>query len=142
MAMGTGTADGEPIGTMNTTPLIDVMLVLLIMFIITVPLQTHSVDLNLPTTPPKAMKPINRDFNTISVTPQNTVTWNGAAVDLTTLRTYLDRTRTMMPEPQLRIGPDPHARYAKVDEMLAVVKRAQVTNVGFIENERYATFGK
>lgn len=142
MAMGAGTTDGEPIGTMNTTPLIDVMLVLLIMFIITVPLKTHSVDVNLPTTPPKTMKLVNPEFNTVSVTPQNAVTWNGATIDLATLRTYLDQSRTMTPEPQLRIGPDPHARYAKVDEVLAVVKRAQVTNVGFVDNERYATFGK
>jgi biopolymer transport protein ExbD len=141
MAMGTGTADGEPIGTMNTTPLIDVMLVLLVMFIITVPLQTHAVKVTLPVGAPQSTV-VRPAFNTVSVTPQNAVTWNGKQVDLATLRRYLDLSRAMAPEPQLRIQPDAYARYAAVDEMLAVVKRAQVTNVGFVENERYAQFAK
>lgn len=141
MGMGAGTADNEPIGTMNTTPLIDVMLVLLIMFIITMPLQTHAVKVGLPAgTPPDTF--VNRDFNTVSVTRENAVTWNGAALDLATLRTYLERSKSIKPAPELRIQPDPVARYAKVDEMLAVVKRSDVTNVGFVGNERFANFGK
>lgn len=139
MAMGAHTADGEPIGTMNTTPLIDVMLVLLVMFIITVPLQTNAVKLNLPT-PAKGAQAVNTDFNTLSVNLQNAVTWNGTPVDLATLRTYLDQTKGMSPAPQLRIQPDPYARYAKVDEVLAVVKRSDVTNVGFVDTERFANF--
>lgn len=142
MAMGTGTADGEPIGAMNTTPLIDVMLVLLIMFIITVPLQTHAVKINLPGRPDVASLPINRDSNIVSVTPQGAVTWNGAPVDLATLRVFLEQTKAMKAPPELRIQPDAHARYAKVDEMLAVVKRSEVTNVGFVDNERFANFGR
>jgi biopolymer transport protein ExbD len=124
MAMSTSQAEGEPIMEMNTTPLIDVMLVLLIMFIITIPIQTHAVKINLPVNnpnpPPVTIKP---DFNTVSVDLQNQVTWNGSPVDLVTLRTYLDQTKTMVPEPELHVQPDPYARYAKVDEMLSVVKR-------------------
>lgn len=144
MAMSSGGGGGdEPIGDMNTTPLIDVMLVLLIMFIITIPVQTHAVKINLPVNnpnpPPVTIKP---DFNTVSVNTQSVVTWNDAPIDLVTLRTYLDQTKAMTPEPELHVKPDPYARYAKVDEMLAVVKRSEVTKVGFVENERYANFAK
>ncbi|MES2288407.1 MAG: biopolymer transporter ExbD [Pseudomonadota bacterium] len=142
MSSGGGNED-EPIGDMNTTPLIDVMLVLLIMFIITIPVQTHAVKINLPVNnpnpPPITIKPT---FNTVSVNLQNVVTWNDSPIDLVTLRTFLDQTKAMTPEPELHIKPDPYARYAKVDEMLAVVKRSEVTKVGFVENERYANFSK
>ena len=143
MSMSAGQDDGEPIMEMNTTPLIDVMLVLIIMFIITIPIQTHAVKINLPvnnpTPPPVTIKP---DFNTVSVDTQSRVTWNGSPVDLVTLRTYLDQTKAMTPEPELHVQPDPYSRYAKVDEMLAVVKKSNVTKVGFVGNEQYATFAK
>ena len=143
MSMSAGQDDGEPIMEMNTTPLIDVMLVLIIMFIITIPIQTHAVKINLPVNnpnpPPVTIKP---DFNTVSVDTQSRVTWNGSPVDLVTLRTYLDQTKAMTPEPELHVQPDPYSRYAKVDEMLAVVKKSNVTKVGFVGNEQYATFAK
>src|SRR3546814_3290473 len=93
MAMSTGGAEGEPMMDVNTTPLIDVMLVLLIMFIITIPIQTHAVKLDLPVdtgdmTPP----PIDPVKNKIVVEPNGTILWNGAPVDPVTLRQYLDIT--------------------------------------------------
>ena len=143
MAMSAGQDDGEPIMDMNTTPLIDVMLVLLVMFIITIPIQTHAVKLNLPVNnpnpPPVIVKP---DFNTVSVDLSNNITWNGSPIDLATLRTYLDQTRALPVEPELHIQPDPYARYARVDEMLSVVKRSEVTKVGFVGNEQFANFQK
>ena len=143
MAMSAGQDDGEPIMDMNTTPLIDVMLVLLVMFIITIPIQTHAVKINLPVNnpnpPPVVIKP---DFNTVSVDTQNNITWNGAPVDLATLRNYLDQTKQLPVEPELHIQPDPYARYARVDEMLSVVKRSEVSKVGFVGNEQFANFGK
>ena len=143
MSMSTGQDDGEPIMEMNTTPLIDVMLVLIIMFIITIPIQTHAVKINLPVNnPEQPQNPVKPDFNTVSVDTQSRVTWNGSPVDLVTLRTYLDQTKRMTPEPELHVQPDPYARYAKVNEMLSVVKRSNVTKVGFVGNEQYATFAK
>jgi biopolymer transport protein ExbD len=143
MAMSAGQDDGEPIMEMNTTPLIDVMLVLIIMFIITIPIQTHAVKINLPVNnpnpPPEVIKP---DFNTVSVDLQNNITWNGSPVDLVTLGTYLEQTKALPVEPELHVQPDPYARYARVDEMLAVVKKSAVTKVGFVNNEQYANFGK
>lgn len=141
MAMSAGTAESEPMMDINTTPLIDVLLVLLIMFIITIPIQTHAVKLDLPvdtgdSTPP----PIDPVKNKIVIDPAGTVFWNGAPVNAVTLRQYLDITTTMTPTPELHLQPHPEARYEVVDEVLAITKRANVTAMGFVGNEAYATF--
>lgn len=138
MAMSAGGSDDEPMMDMNTTPLIDVMLVLLIMFIITIPIQTHAVKVDLPVNDPNArQQPIQPDKNKITIDPAGVVSWNGSAVDEVTLRQYLDQTTTMNPEPELHFQPDPQARYEVVDRTLAVVKRANVSKLGFIGNEQY-----
>ena len=131
----------EPMMEINTTPLIDVMLVLLIMFIITIPVQTHAVKLDLPQnqadqTPP----PIDPVKNKIVIMPNGAVLWNGTPVNLVTLRQYLDITTTMTPTPELHLQPHPEARYELVDEVLAVTKRAQVTAMGFVGNETYVSW--
>ena len=131
----------EPMMDINTTPLIDVMLVLLIMFIITIPVQTHAVKLDLPQNMPnQTPPPIDPVKNKIVVMPNDAVLWNGAPVDLVTLRQYLDITTTMTPTPELHLQPHPDARYEQVDEVLAVTKRANVQAMGFVGNERYANF--
>ncbi len=143
MAMSAGQDDGEPIMEMNTTPLIDVMLVLLVMFIITIPIQTHAVKIDLPAnsqTPPD--NPIKPDINKLSIDASGAVLWNGSAVDLVTLRQYLDSTKVMTPEPELHVQPDPQARYDIVDQVLAVVKKSEITKLGFVGNEQYSSFGK
>ena len=141
MAMSAGRDDGEPMMEMNTTPLIDVMLVLLIMFIITIPIQTHAVKLDLPVdsqqnNPP----PIDPVKNKIVIEPTGTVLWNGAPVNEVQLRQYLDITQTMNPIPELHLQPHPQARYEVVDSVLAVTKRANVEAMGFVGNEAYANF--
>jgi len=130
----------EPMMEINTTPLIDVMLVLLIMIIMTIPIQSHAVKLDLPQNSQSNPPPIDPVKNKIVITPQGQVLWNGTPVDLTTLRQYLDLTTTMRPVPELHLQPDPNARYELVDEVLAVCKRAQVTAMGFVGNEAYANF--
>ena len=130
----------EPMMEINTTPLIDVMLVLLIMIIMTIPIQSHAVKLDLPQNSQSNPPPIDPVKNKIVVTPQGQVLWNGVPVTLTTLRQYLDLTTTMRPVPELHLQPDPQARYELVDEVLAVCKRAQVTAMGFVGNEAYANF--
>jgi biopolymer transport protein ExbD len=139
--MSTGAAEGEPMMDINTTPLIDVMLVLLIMFIITIPIQTHAVKLDLPVDDPNQVQPpIDPVKNKITVDPAGTVFWNGAPVNAVTLRQYLDITTTMTPTPELHLQPHPNARYEVVDEVLAITKRANVTAMGFVGNEAYANF--
>jgi biopolymer transport protein ExbD len=137
MAMSGGRDDGEPMMEMNTTPLIDVMLVLLIMFIITIPPQTHAVKVDLPVNnTPQAVQP---DKNKITIDPQGQVAWNGNPVDDVTLRQYLDASLQLPTEPELQFQPDPEARYAKVDDILAIIKRSGVTKLGFVGNEQYRT---
>jgi biopolymer transport protein ExbD len=142
MAISGGREDGEPMGEMNTTPLIDVMLVLLIMFIITIPIQTHAVKIDLPVNDPNNQQkpPIDPIKNKVSVDPAGTILWNGSPIDLVTLRLYLDRTRAMNPEPELHVQPDANARYEVVDRVLAEIKRSGVTKMGFVGNEQYGNF--
>ena len=131
----------EPMMDINTTPLIDVMLVLLIMFIITTPVQSHAVKVDLPqNNPDQTPPPIDPVKNKIVVMPNDSVLWNGSPVDLVTLRQYLDVTTTMTPTPELHLQPHPEARYEVVDEVLAVTKRANVVAMGFVGNEAYVNF--
>jgi len=137
MAMKSQNTDAAPMMDINTTPLIDVMLVLLIMFILTIPMQNHAVKLDTPSarTPPKMPLP---DKNEVAVTNADRVLWNGTPVDLGALRAYLDQSQMLDPIPELRIRPAADARYEQVDKVLAVIKRANVAKMGFVGNEAYA----
>jgi biopolymer transport protein ExbD len=130
--------EGEPMLDINTTPLIDVMLVLLIMFIITIPIQTHAVKLDLPVQqpnpPPQVIEPIK---NKVVVSAQGQILWNGSPVTKQQLRQYLDVTQQMNPIPELHLQPDSTARYELVDEVLAITKQARVQKMGFVGNEYY-----
>ena len=138
MAMSGGKEDGSPMMEMNMTPLIDVLLVLLIMFIITIPIQTHAVKVDLPVNSKnQPQNPVDPQKNKITIDPAGVVAWNGSPVDEVTLRQYLDQSAGMTPEPELHFQPDPQARYEVVDRTLAVVKRSSITKLGFIGNEQY-----
>jgi biopolymer transport protein ExbD len=129
---------GEPMIDMNVTPLIDVMLVLLIMFIITIPIQTHAVKLDLPVNQPnQPPPPVDPVKNVLSINAQDQVLWNGSAVSMDQLRSYLDTTQQMNPIPELHLQPDATARYEVVDKVLAVTKQAHVQKMGFVGNEYY-----
>jgi biopolymer transport protein ExbD len=139
MQTTTDNPSGEPMLDVNVTPLIDVMLVLLIMFIITIPIQTHAVKLDLPVnnnTPPPPIQPLK---NTVGVTAQGQITWNGSPISKDQLRAYLETTQQMNPVPELHLQPDATARYELVDEVLAITKRAHVQKMGFVGNEYYAS---
>jgi len=137
MAVKIGATEGGPMMDINTTPLIDVMLVLLIMFIITIPMQTHAVKLDTPAGPPPVQQP-HLNKNEVVITTNGRVLWNGAPVDLVTLRQYLDQSQTLDPIPELHVRPASHARYELVDRVLAVIKRANVAKMGIVGNEAYA----
>ena len=140
MAMQTtgSNSEGEPMMDINTTPLIDVMLVLLIMLIITIPPQTHAVKLDLPQNNPNDVPPpIDPIKNKVVITQAGQILWNGAAVNADQLRQFLDVTQQMDPVPELHLQPEPEARYELVDEVLAVTKKANVTKMGFVGNENY-----
>ena len=143
MAMQT-TSDntsGEPTMDINMTPLIDVMLVLLIMFIITIPIQTHAVKLDLPVdqpnTPPPPIDPVK---NKVVITAGGEILWNGTPVQQEQLRQYLELSQQIQPIPELHLQPEPDARYELVDQVLAITKRAHVEKMGFVGNEAYMKF--
>jgi len=129
---------GEPMMDINTTPLIDVMLVLLIMLIITIPIQTHAVKLDLPVNQPnQPPPPIDPVKNIVVVTADGKILWNGSPVSKEQLRQFLDVTQQMNPVPELHLQPEATSRYELVDEVLAVTKQAHVTKMGFVGNEYY-----
>jgi biopolymer transport protein ExbD len=122
----------------NVTPLIDVMLVLLIMFIITIPIQTHAVKLDLPVNQPnQPPPPIEPTKNIVVVSAAGQILWNGSPITKEQLRAYLDATQQMNPIPELHLQPDSTARYVLVDEVLAITKQAHVQKMGFVGNEYY-----
>ena len=139
MAMSTGKNDDGPMMEINTTPLIDVMLVLLIMIIMTIPIQTHAVKVDLPqqqNTPPPPVEPAK---NTVNIDAQGQTYWNGVVIDDLRLQQYLEATKSINPEPELHFQPDPAARYEVVDHVLAIIKRSNITKLGFVGNEQYGT---
>ncbi|MDB5696054.1 MAG: biopolymer transporter ExbD [Sphingomonas bacterium] len=138
MAVSGGKDDGGPMVDLNMTPLIDVLLVLIIMFIITIPVQTHAVKVDLPVQsndnrPP----PVDPTKNKITIDPAGAIAWNGVPVNDATLAGYLVQSAGIVPEPELHFQPDAQARYEVVDRTLAVIKRSPITKLGFIGNEQY-----
>ena len=142
MAMQTtgSNREGEPMLDMNVVPLIDVLLVLLIMFIITIPVQSHAVKLDLPQDSQAPPPPIEPTKNKVVVTAAGQILWNGAPVNQEQLRQYLELSQQMNPIPELHLQPEPDARYELVDVVLAVTKRAHVEKMGFVGNEAYMNF--
>ena len=138
MAMSSGEDNGEPMMDLNMTPLIDVLLVLIIMFIITIPVQTHAVKVDLPVQNKDQQQIIiDPQKNKITIDPAGLIAWNGVPVNEGLLAGYLEQSAGLNPEPELHFQPDAQARYEVVDKTLAVIKRSPITKLGFIGNEQY-----
>ena len=130
--------DQQPMLEMNMTPLIDVLLVLIIMFIITIPIQTNAVKIDLPSNvPPLEADPVN---NLLTIDPDGIARWNGVVASDATLAATLRASEQMRPQPELHLRPDALARYERVDEVLAMTKRARVQKMGFVGNDAYMNF--
>ncbi len=143
MSMSGGKDDGSPMMEMNTTPLIDVMLVLLIMFIITIPVATHSLDIDLPPpAPPNSTPPVNPVRNKLVITADGTLAWNTGVIDGSQLVSLLDQTRVMVPEPELQFQPESEAGYELSSKVINIIKQSKVTKFGFVGNEAYSEFNK
>ena len=143
MGMSGGKLDGEPMMDMNMTPLIDVLLVLLIMFIITIPVATHSVDIDLPQgNPPPQDVVVDPVKNKLVLTQADQILWNGTPVDSGQLVTLLAETTRMSVEPELQFEPEAMASYDITAKVLQIIKSSGVTKFGFVGNERYRVFSK
>jgi biopolymer transport protein ExbD len=142
MAMSGGKDDGSPMMEMNTTPLIDVLLVLLIMFIITIPVATHSVDIDLPVPSDQQNLPeVDPIKNKIVITEQDQVLWNGQPLDDSGLVANLQASLALPEEPELQYEPTAGASYDRSLRVLDIIKGSGVTRFGFVGNEQYRTFG-
>jgi biopolymer transport protein ExbD len=129
--------EGQVMSELNTTPLIDVMLVLLIMFIITIPVQTHSVPIDLPI-PTDVV--VHRERNKLVVDRSGAAYWNGRSITMAELAGALHRIAAMEIQPELQFEPHAEARYERVGEVLALIKRSNVGAMGMIGNDRYGRF--
>jgi biopolymer transport protein ExbD len=132
-------AESSPMGEINMTPLIDVMLVLLVMFVITIPIQTHAVKLDLPKNCSTCGR-IDLVKNKIIITRSGQIVWNGTPVTLDGLDYNLRQMTRIEPQPELHLQPEAEARYEVVDRVFVATKKARVTRMGFVGNEVYKTF--
>jgi len=136
MAMSTGTAEGEVMVEMNTTPLIDVMLVLLVLLIVTLPIQTHAVKLDMPA--PNATPPtVVPETVELGVDFDGTVTWNGMAVDRPTMDAYFADAARKDPQPEIHVNANRLAKYDAVARVLADAQRLGATHIGFTGIDQY-----
>jgi biopolymer transport protein ExbD len=124
----------ETMADMNTTPLIDVMLVLLTLLIITLPLQTHAVKINVQQTPSLAPPPPSI---TLGVDFDGTLSWNGAPVPAGSIDTYLANAAAQDPQPDIKLHVDHLARYDRVAKLLADAQRLGIKHIGFDGTEDY-----
>jgi biopolymer transport protein ExbD len=140
MAMNVGSSgsgDPEVMIDINTTPLIDVMLVLLVMLIITIPIQLHSVNLNLPTgnPPPPLVKP---EIVKIDIDARSVTYWNGEELpDRATLEDKLRTAAAQEVQPELHLRPDKAAKYEIVAGVMASSQRIGLTKIGIVGSEQF-----
>jgi biopolymer transport protein ExbD len=144
MAMSGGKDDGSPMMEMNTTPLIDVLLVLLIMFIMSIPVATHAVNIDLPAPDPNPppLDMIDPIVNKIVLTPTNQILWNAEPISDPELVRNLQETLRFDIEPELQFEPEANASYELSAKVLNVIKASGVTKFGFVGNDKYRSFTK
>jgi biopolymer transport protein ExbD len=138
MNVGTGPASGEPDVMMdiNTTPLIDVMLVLIIMLIITIPVQLHAVNLAMPAGAPPTTPPV---VVTVDIDFDGTVIWNDETLpDRAALEARLRAVAAQRDQPEVRVRPNKLVEYKSVAMVLAAAQRLGVTKLGMVGNEQFA----
>ena len=139
MGMSVGGSDGDAMCDINTTPLIDVMLVLLIMFIITIPVMTHAVKLDMPRPTNAPPPPVQPEVIDIEVDFDGTVLWNGTVVgDMAVLERYFAVESQKDPQPELHMRPDKRAKYDTVAKVLASAQRNRMRKIGFVNVAEFA----
>ena len=137
MQVGSGGDDDAPMMDINTTPLIDVMLVLIIMLIITIPIQTHAVKMNMPVGP-SAAPPRPPEIIRIDVDFDGTVGWNGVIVtDRAELENKLAQVAALPDQPEVHLRPNKLVSYKVVAMVMASAQRLGVTKIGLVGNEQF-----
>jgi biopolymer transport protein ExbD len=137
MSVGSASGDDEPMIEMNTTPLIDVMLVLIIMLIITIPIQLHSVNMNMPTgnPPPPLVQP---DVVKIDINETSQIFWNGVAVvDQADLEAKMVAAAAMTTQPEIHLRPNKGAKYDIFAYVMTAAQRTGLTKIGIVGHEQF-----
>ena len=132
MNLGSSSDEDEVVSTINTTPLVDVMLVLLIIFLITIPVVTQTVAMNLPkeTNIARQTKPENIE---VSVNKDGDVFWNGQAVaDNEALFQKLKKIAVLKPQPEVHIRGDEKSRYESIGRVVFACQRAAIAKISFV----------
>ncbi|CAO1654770.1 ExbD/TolR family protein [Parasphingorhabdus sp. NYA22] len=127
----------KPFAELNITPLIDVLLVLLVMMMLSIPAVTHKVAVDLPSGAPGTSAPI---VNKLFLNAAGTAIWNGIPMDSDRLRGRLEIMAKDPAKPQLHFESDARARYERFDQLVAMIKRAGVEEVGFVGNRQFASW--
>jgi biopolymer transport protein ExbD len=137
MAVSSNHAEGEPMMEINMTPLIDVMLVLITLLIITLPIQTHAVKLDMPRSDGNRPKGMQVPIVNLTVDFDGSILWNGSAVDRATLDSYFYDAGLADPQPEIHLNPNKLARYDTVAKVLADAQRLGVKKIGFVGLDQY-----
>ena len=142
MAFAIASSAREPLSEINTTPLIDVLLVLLIVLVMAVPLATNSIEVDLAGTPPDVVTEPDPVRNLLVIETDGDLLWNGRAIDDRGLAASLAQVRAMTPEPEVQFRPEANASYERSAQVLLIVKQSRIGRFGMVGNEQYKTFGK
>jgi biopolymer transport protein ExbD len=136
MAMSVGGGEGQSYSDINMTPLIDVMLVLLIIFIITIPSMTHAVKIDNP--PPNPTPPTEQpEVIDLTIDFDGTLLWNKTPVDRPTLQGYISQEAVKTPQPEVHINVDKFAKYEIVAQTLADLQHRGLKKIGFVNNDYF-----
>ncbi len=139
MAMSIGGSAGGVMCDINTTPLIDVMLVLIVTLIVTLPVMTHAVKLDMPppnqTPPPNQVQP---EIINLDIYYDGTVSWNGQTIpSLDVLEQQFEQAAAKDPQPELHLAPDSHVKYDVVAKVLASAQRNHMEKIGFVNTSEF-----
>ena len=126
-----GDDDSPPMAEINMTPLVDVMLVLLIVFMITIPVMQHAVKIDLPQASSQRNDVKPESIN-LSISANGQVFWNSSPIDLNTLSIYAQTAAKKSPQPEVQLKADKNVRYESVAQVLSTAKRSGLTKIGFV----------
>ena len=134
-------SQARPLSEINTTPLIDVLLVLLVMLVITIPVASHSLNVDLPQCGGRCDTPeFDPVRNRLTLDANDRMWWNGIAIDDAELAAILERTRALPIEPELQFAPEAGASYELAARTMRTIKASGVTKFGFVGNEQFRDF--
>ena len=141
MSVGGG-GEGQAMCDINTTPLIDIMLVLLVTLIVTLPVMTHAVKLDMPPPNPNQPPPVVQpEVINLDIYYDGAIAWNGTPVKtMSDLESQFKQAATENPQPELHLSPDSHVRYDVVAEVLAAAQRNHMEKIGFVNTSQFVEF--